>query len=70
MTTVKPLQSLPPAPQESKCGSANPSTKPGQLHTAWQAFDELRAVLRLSNAELPSADPTTPRQMPLPALWS
>lgn len=37
------------------------------LHDHWQAFSELRDVLRLSNAELPSGSSTT-RQLELPAL--
>lgn len=43
------------------------ATACARLDTAWQAFDELRTVLRLSNAELPGGD-LTPRQIPLPAL--
>jgi hypothetical protein len=37
------------------------------LHDHWQAFCELRDVLRLSNAELPSGS-SAPRQLALPAL--
>jgi hypothetical protein len=37
------------------------------LHDHWQAFSELRDVLRLSNAELPAGS-SVPRQLELPAL--
>jgi hypothetical protein len=37
------------------------------LHDHWQAFSELRDVLRLTNAELPSGS-RAPRQLELPAL--
>ena len=48
--------------REPRCAIAVCRLERNQL-----AFDELRAVLRLSNAELPSAG-DNPRQLPLPAL--